>query len=143
MNIPVNSFFKKSDAVQYYKKYCNNNELKLFAEDIKDKGNKIYYVMKLDELFNKIIYCDYSSYYEFWTNTTNLKFALDIDIPYNEIQNYNDCINIVKNNILKIQLAAKELYNHTYKFNEFFVLENNLNAKIFEKKKKIFISCYL
>jgi hypothetical protein len=136
MNIPTNSFFKKSDAVQYYKKYCNNNELKLFAEDIKDKGNKIYYVMKIDELFNKIIYCEYSSYYEFWTNTTNLKCALDIDIPYNEIQNYNDCINIVKNNILKIQLAAKELYDHKYKISDFFVLENNFNSKIFETKKK-------
>lgn len=138
MNIPINSFFKKTDAVQYYKKYCNNNELKLFAEDIKDKGNKIYYVMKLDELFNKIVYCEYPCYYEFWTNTTNLKFALDIDIPYNdnEIQNYNDCIDIVKNNIIKIQLSAKELYNHTYKCTDFFVLENNLNSKIFETKKK-------
>ena len=89
MNIPVNSFFKKSDAVQYYKKYCNNNELKLFAEDITDKGNKRYYVMKSNELFNKLTICEYSSYYEFWTNTTNLKFALDIDIPFNEIQNYS------------------------------------------------------
>jgi hypothetical protein len=136
MDIPVNSFFKKSDAVQYYKKYCNNNELKLFAEDITDKGNKRYYVMKLDELFNKIIHCEYSSYYEFWTNTTNLKFALDIDIPFNEVEIYNDSLNIVKDNILKIQLSAKELYDHEYKVSDFFVLENDLNSVIFESKKK-------
>jgi hypothetical protein len=136
MNIPINSFFKKSDAVQYYKKYCNNNELKLFAEDIKDGGNKRYYVMKLDELFNKLIHSEFSSYYEFWTNTTNLKFALDIDIPINEIQNYNDSLNIVKDNIKKIQLSAKELYDHEYKSTDFLVLENDLNSLVYESKKK-------
>jgi hypothetical protein len=136
MNIPVNAFFKKSDAVQYYKKYCNNNELKLFAEDITDKGNKRYYVMKLDDLFNKIIHCENPCYYEIWTNTTNLKFALDIDIPFNEVEIYNDSLKIVKENILKIQLAAKELYDHEYKISDFFVLENDLNSVIFESKKK-------
>lgn len=133
---PVNSFFKKSDAIQYYKKYCNNNDLKLFAEDTKESGNKRYYVMKLDEIFNKLKNLEFPSYYEFWTNTTNLKFALDIDIPINEIQNYNNSLEIVKNNIKKIQLSAKELYNHEYKFTDFLVLENDLNSVDYEFKKK-------
>lgn len=136
MNIPINSFFKKSDAIQYYKKYHKNNELKLFAEDIKEDGSKRYYVTKLDELFNKLKQNEFPSYYEFWTNTTNLKLSLDIDIPYNEIKDYNESLNIVKQNIKKIQLSAKELYDHEYKFSDFLVLENDLNSVIFESKKK-------
>jgi hypothetical protein len=112
----MNLFFKKSDAIKYYKTYCSNNQLKLFAEDIEIKGNKRYYVLKLEEVFNKIMQCEYSSYYEFWTNTTNLKFALDIDIPFNEIDNYNNSLNIVQDNIKKIRLSARELYEHIYKF---------------------------
>ena len=132
----MNLFFKKSDAIKYYKTYCSNNQLKLFAEDIEVKGNKRYYVFKLEEVFNKIIQCEYSSYYEFWTNTTSLKFALDIDIPFNEIDNYNDSLNIVKNNIKKIKLSARELYEHIYKFSDFIVLENEFNSVITELKTK-------
>jgi len=132
----MNLFFKKSDAIKYYKTYCSNNQLKLFAEDIEVKGNKRYYVFKLEEVFNKIMQSEYSSYYEFWTNTTNLKFALDIDIPFNEIDNYNNSLNIVKDNIKKIRLSARESYEHVYKFCDFIVLENEFNSVITESKKK-------
>jgi hypothetical protein len=132
----MNLFFKKSDAIKYYKTYCSNNQLKLFAEDIEIKGNKRYYVLKLEEVFNKIMQSEYSSYYEFWTNTTNLKFALDIDIPFNEMDNYNNSLNIVKDNIKKIRLSARELYEHIYKFSDFIVLENEFNSVITESKKK-------
>jgi hypothetical protein len=135
MNIPINSFFKKSDAIEYYKKY-NHNDLKLFAEDIKNNGSKRYYVMKYDLLFNKIINNEYPSYYEFWTNTTNLKFSVDLDIPYTEINNYNDSINIVKETIKKIIMSAKELYNHEYKINDFIILENESNSILNEDKIK-------
>ena len=48
--------------------------------------------------------------------------------------NSND--NFENLNIKKIQLSAKELYDHEYKFNNFLVLENDLNSVIFESKKK-------
>jgi hypothetical protein len=137
METPMNSFFKKSEALEYYKKYYNsNNELKLFAEDKKENGSKIYYVMKCEELFNKIKVSEQPNYYEFWTNTTNLKFAIDLDIPLTEIDNYENSINIVKETIQKIKLSAYELYQHEYKYNDFIVLENDLNSINYENKKK-------
>lgn len=137
MEIPINSFLKKSEAIDYYKKYLNsNNNLKLFAEDKKENGSKIYYVMKCEEIFNKIISKELPSYYEFWTNTTNIKFALDIDIPIIEISNYKDSIDIVKEIIKKIKLSAYELYQHEYKYSDFIVLENDYNSIDYENKKK-------
>jgi hypothetical protein len=109
METPMNSFFKKSEAIEYYKKYYNsNNELKLFAEDKKENGSKIYYVMRCEELFNKIKVSEQPNYYEFWTNTTNLKFAIDLDIPLTEIDNYENSINIVKETIQKIKLFKQK-----------------------------------
>lgn len=137
METPINSFFKKSEALEYYKKYYNcNNELKLFAEDKKENGSKIYYVMKCEELFNKIKISEQPNYYELWTNTTNLKLAIDLDIPLTEIDNYEDSINIVKETIKKIKISAYELYQHEYKYSDFIVLENDLNSINYENKKK-------
>jgi hypothetical protein len=137
MNIPINSFFKKSEAIEYYKKYYNsNNDLKLFAEDKKDNGSKIYYVMKCEVLFNKIVSSTMPNYYEFWMNTTKLKFSLDIDIPLSEVSKYIDSINIVKETIKKIKISAYELYQHEYKYSDFIVLENDLNSIDYENKKK-------
>ena len=113
-------FNKKIDAIQYHKKYKKNNML--FQEDIDRAGTKCFHVCKSSDIFDHIGTLEQPHYYEFWSDTTKMVFAVDID--YDRTKSNIEPIELIKKVIEIIRKGAHEYYGHNYKINDIIVLEN-------------------
>lgn len=113
-------FNKKIDAIQYHKKYKEDNML--FQEDIDCAGTKCFHVCKSSDIFNRIGTLEQPHYYEFWTDTTKMVFAVDID--YDKTKSNIEPIELIRKVIEIIRKGAQKYYGHNYKIKDIIVLEN-------------------
>lgn len=116
------SFITKKEAINYLRK-SNNEDLRLFQEDIDSNGSKRFYVATENDLYEKIEKREKkglnSHYYESWLEDTNIVFSLDIDASLDVI-NFDD---LIIDNIRKIIKYAKKFYNYEYKIDDIIVLK--------------------
>lgn len=118
-------FNKKIDAIQYHKKNKKDkkdNMFMLFQEDIDRTGTKCFHVCKSSDIFDRIGTLEQPHYYEFWTDTTKMVFAVDID--YDRTKSNIEPVELIKKVIEIIRKGAQEYYGHNYKINDIIVLEN-------------------
>lgn len=113
-------FYLKKDAILKLKK-SNNSNLKLIQEDVCDEGNKRFYVIENNDLYNKIKENDPPSFYESWIENTNLVFALDVDL--NDDISDNDFDKILVKNINNVRKYVKEYYKFEYDIKKIIVLK--------------------
>ena len=122
------SFVTKKDAIKQYEKMSKgkNTDVYLFQEDIKNTkkaGKKQFLVKSTKDIFDKITKDNKNNhYYEFWLKDMPIKFALDMDIPKQNIT-YEQSQNILKQNIENVIYYAEEFYEHVYDINDVIVLE--------------------
>ena len=148
------AIYSKEDAFKKYKQY-KTTDIKLFQEDIpirgcksegfdlpvtldlpiKSKGTspKRFYVLDPSIIYSKMISNRSSHYYEFWNESMKIQFALDLDMK--EVNSYEESIEIVKKNILKVCDGVKKYYGLEYKIPEIIVLESDSRYSIIESKK--------
>ena len=124
--------YKKQEAISYFKKNNKNDHLMLFQEDINRAGTKIFHVMEPNKLFKKIeknnVFNRGSHYYEFWTETTKLKFSYDIDINLDINKDYKDdklVNNLLNDVITKTIEGIKKYFDHDVKISDIILLEND------------------
>ena len=131
------ALYSKDDAIKKYKR-CNSKEIKLFQEDIptpfKNKSNpKKFYVLDPNIIYNKMISNSKSHFYEFWTDTMKIEFALDLDM--NKVDKFEESLDIVQKNIIKVCQGIKKYYNLEYKTSSIIVLESDSRFSIKESQK--------
>jgi len=106
------SFLTKKDAIKQYDTLSKkrNNDAYLFQEDIKKGGKKQFLVKSISDIYDKITKDNKQNhFYELWQKNTPIKFALDIDIPKNNIS-YEQSQEIMVKNIEDIIYYAEEFY---------------------------------
>jgi hypothetical protein len=131
------SFVTKKDAIKQYEKTSKgkNTDMYLFQEDVKGKkaGKKQFLVKGTKDMFDKITKDNSENhYYEFWLKDMPIKFALDMDIPKQNIS-YEQSQDILKKNITDTIYYAEEFYEHVYDINDVIVLET-MPPELSEKK---------
>lgn len=117
-------FNKKDDSIQYYKTLKEKSNLILIQEDINNLMKKKFYVMNYDTLYNNIKKNEISYYYEYWTDGTKLKFAVDID--YRGDMDKNKLLREIINVIIE---GAYKLYKIKYNIADIVILENQINQE--------------
>jgi hypothetical protein len=111
-------FFKKRDAILYQSKLDKKKDIYLFAKDKNETGAKIFYINSLKNIYNLILKGK-TNFYEFWTESQELKFSLDIDFENTE-KNANK---IVKN-ICKFVIKELKEFHPNYSFSDVIILKS-------------------
>lgn len=138
------AIYSKEDAFKKFKQ--SKGHVKLFQEDIPSKssgvnsstksnvGNpKRFYILEPSVLWQKIISSRRSCFYEFWTDTMKIQFALDLDMK--GVDTYEQSIQIVKSNIEKVCKAIDDYYGYSYSVNKIIVLESDSRYSVKESAK--------
>lgn len=134
------AIYYKEDALKRFKQ--SRGQVKLFQEDIPSKkpnlkanaGNpKQFYVLDPSVIWTKIVSNRRSCFYEFWTDTMPIQFALDLDMK--GISTYEESLDIVKKNISKIRKGINKYYGHNYDINDIIVLESDSRYSVKESQK--------
>lgn len=137
------AIYSKEDAFKKFKQSKGN--VKLFQEDIPSKnsgsglaksnaGNpKRFFVLDPSVLWNKIVANRRSCFYEFWTDSMKLQFALDLDMK--GVESYDESIKIVKSNIIKVCKAINDYYGYCYPISKIIVLESDSRYSVKESSK--------
>lgn len=131
------AIYRKHEAI---KKYTNSKVTgkAIFAEDKVGKnvtkGAKVFYVTKHDDIYERISNPNIanSHYYETWSENTEMLFALDLDIKG---KTREESLDIVKNNIRKINMSMMKIHKHEYDITNTIVLESNPIVSFKESKK--------
>ena len=122
------SLVTKNDALKEYDKNLKKNiKLYLFQEDIKSKpsaktGRKQFLVKSIKDIYIKTCENKDSHFYEFWQKDTPLKFALDIDLPKENLT-YEKSQELLKKSITDVLYFAEQFYEHIYNISDVIVLE--------------------
>ena len=122
------SLVTKNDALKEYDKNLKKNiKLYLFQEDIKSKpsaktGRKQFLVKSIKDIYIKTCENKDSHFYEFWQKDTPLKFALDIDLPKENLT-YEKSQELLKKAITDVLYFAEQFYEHIYNISDVIVLE--------------------
>ena len=112
-------FFRKHDTLLYMSKLDKKDDLFMFAKDKNKSGSKKFYIMKIKEAYDSIINDKDNNYYEFWNDSQELKFGLDIDFentitqPKKQVRNI--CISVIN--------ELKSFYP-TYSFSDVIILKS-------------------
>jgi len=130
------AIYSKEDAIKKYKR-SKSQDIKLFQEDIpvasKKYNPKKFHVLDPNIIYNKMITNSKSHYYEFWTDSMKIEFALDLDM--NGVNTYEESLDIVKKNIIKVCNGIKKFYDIEYKISSIIVLESDSRYSIKESNK--------
>lgn len=127
-------FLKKQDAINYYNKLKNKNNIYLFQEDINKAGSKCFYVKNPEIIFDKLERQVESHFYEFWTDQSKLVFGVDID--YDTKKNDLNPDQLLINVIHIVFEGAKKYYDHEYKMSDIIILENDKYAQKIDNPNK-------
>ena len=111
-------FFKKRDAILYQSKLDKKKDIYLFAKDKNETGAKLFYINSMKNVYNLILKGK-NNFYEFWTESQELKFSLDIDFENTE-KNANK---IVKN-ICKFVISELKEFHPNYSFSDVIILKS-------------------
>ena len=124
---------RKADALKKFNNGAIDN-IRLFCEDIGTNGAKRFHVTDPKNIYTKMTSDDseQSHYYELWTDSLNMVFALDLDIHG---KTYDESKQIMLDNIKKIRMAAKTYYDYDYKVKDIIVLESEPTISFKESKK--------
>jgi hypothetical protein len=129
----------KQDAFNKYIK-VKNKGFKLFCQDLDVTGKKCFHVELPENIYNRIEQNNESNYYELWTEDMPLYFSLDLDIKCNQgnpkIETYEESIDIVKKNIIKVLEGFNKYYDHECKIKNIIVLESDSRFKDIDKTNK-------
>jgi len=136
------AIYSKEDAFKKFKQSKSN--VKLFQEDIPSKGSgsgtkinagnpKRFYVLEPSIIWQKIVSNRRSCFYEFWTDSMKIQFALDLDMK--GVNSYEKSLKIVKSNICKVQKAIQDYYGYSYPVNKIIVLESDSRYSVKESSK--------
>ena len=128
----MTAIYTKNDAIKKYDRQ-KIKDIKLFQEDINEKGSKKFYTCDPNLIFNKMIKNKKSHFYEFWTDNMKIQFSLDLDM--NGLTDYNKSLEIVKENIIKVCTGVEKYYGFKYNINKIIVLESDHNISIKESNK--------
>ena len=119
------SFVTKKDAIKQYDILSKkkNTDVYLFQEDVKKGGKKQFLVKASKDMFDKITKDNKDNhFYEFWLKNMPIKFALDMDIPKQNIT-YEQSQGIMVKNIEDIIYYAEEFYDHVFNISDVIILE--------------------
>lgn len=104
------TFQNKNDITKLDKFWKRNKNIVFVQEDIASCGSKIFHLSTIDNLYNDIMlkykWNAACYYYESWTKTMPIKFAMDIDfigLPNIAEQHVKSLINYVKKENNKVQ----------------------------------------
>jgi hypothetical protein len=131
----ANAIRTKKEAVNRYIQH-KIKDVKLFQEDIPTNsktGAKRFYVLDPNIIYNKIVSNSKAHFYEFWTDSMKIEFALDLDMNF--IDNYSKSLKIVKKNILKVCEGINKYYELDYDISKIIVLESDSRYSVEESNK--------
>jgi hypothetical protein len=112
-------YIRKKDALLHYTKLSNTDNIVLLAKDKNKEGSKKFSMLSEKELFNKIQKLD-NNWYEFWTDSQEVKFSLDIDLENNVTSPakivYKNCKNVI---------AELKKFRSDYSMKNVIILKSN------------------
>jgi hypothetical protein len=132
-------FLAKKDAIARFSK-IKNQEFRLFEEDINSSGSKCFHVDLPENIYTKMNDKNNKqcNFYEFWTRDMPLYFSLDLDIKTldKKVETYEQSIEIVKSNILKVINGFSKFYEYKCNLCDVIVLESDSRFKEIDKTNK-------